>query len=302
MNVHRLASLLALSLMLTSLPLAAAEPRSNAAAEIHLDAETVKRGDVQAATVPMSSLSPSLAAFATVLDPAPLALLGSEIEALTATAAASAAEAARSERLLAADETVSRKSAEAARAAARADTARLSAAKQRVALEWGQGFARMSARERSQLMQALMQGRAALLKIGLSGEPPAEVKALISLPTGSRPLRLLGFAASSDPNYAGPSLLGFAETTGLQPGRVLAVSVSGAAQQGQRLPSEAVLTDAEGRFVYVEVGAGRYRRQPVQVLHESEDGVLVGGPQADARIVLRNAAAVRWASSVKKAE
>ena len=81
MNAHRVASLLALSLMLTSLPLAAAEPRSNAAAEIHLDAETVKRGDVQAATVPMSSLSPSLAAFATVLDPAPLALLGSEIEA-----------------------------------------------------------------------------------------------------------------------------------------------------------------------------------------------------------------------------
>ncbi len=302
MTTHRIPSFVLLCLLLASKGLTATEPAPVAATDITLSAEDVRRSEVQAAMVPMVSTPPRLTGYATVLDPTPLALLGGEIEALAAAAAASRAEAGRSERLFAADETVSRKATETAQATARADAARLAAAKRRIGLEWGQGLAKLPAHERSQLLASLAEGRAALLRIGLSGNPPVDPVATIRIADGALPLRLLGLAASSDPSYTGPSLLAVAATSALQPGRVLAVSVTGAAQQGQQLPPEAVLSDAQGRFVYLETAAGHYRRQTVQVLAEDDSGVLVSGPPAEARVVLRNAAAVRWASTVRKAE
>lgn len=264
--------------------------------DIVMPVADASRAGIQAASLPVISVAPRLHAYATVLDPAPLALLAAEIEALSATAAASQAEATRSGHLFAAEATVSRKATETATAIARADAARLSAARGRIGLEWGQGLAALPARTRAALIAALVEGRAALLRIGLGGTPPDAITATLDLAGAGHTLRLLGLSASSDPAYAGPSLLAVAATPGLQPGRVLAVTVSGSPQRGQRLPPQAVLADAEGRFVYIETSPGHYRRQPVQVVDEGAEGVLISGPAADARIVLHGAAAVRWAS------
>lgn len=303
MTANLLQAIFALSVLLTASNTATAAPISPAsAAEILLTADDVKRSDIQAAVVPLVSLAPHINAYATVLDATALVTLSSELDVLGATAVVSQADAARSARLLAAEETVSRKSSEAATATARADAARLSAARRRIGLEWGQGLATLPNRDRAQLLDALAEGRAALLRIGLSSAAPANAVAILDLDGRTVPLRLLGRSASSDASNAGPSLLAVAMTPDVQPGRVLGVRFSGTPLRGQRLPPAAVLTDTQGRFVYLEISPGHYRRQPVQVLDEQSDGLLVSGPDADARIVLRNAAALRWAASASGVE
>lgn len=303
MTANRLPTLCALLLCLTASSTVMAAAISPAGeADILLATDDVKRSDIEAAVVPLVSVAAHINAYATVLDAAALVTLSSELDVLAATAAASQAEAARSARLLAAEETVSRKSSEAATATARADAARLSASRRRIGLEWGQGLASLPSRDRASVLDALAEGRAALLRIGLSSAIPASPVATLDLDGSAVALRLLGRSASSDANHAGPSLLALAMTSDVQPGRVLGVQFSGAPLRGQRLPPAAVLSDAKGRFVYLETSAGHYRRQPVQVLDAQSDGLLVSGLAADARIVLRNAAALRWAAHAHDAE
>lgn len=275
---------------------------ASAQPDVALTAAAVKQAEIEAATVAPLRLAPRVRAYATVLDPAPLFALIAELEALAASAEASQAEAARSARLLAADEAVSRKTSEAATAIARTDAARLAAARRRIGLEWGPGLAALPPRERASLLTALAEGRAALVRLGFSGRPPATAEITLDIEGATVPLRVLGRAASSDAASLGPSLLASVASRELQPGRAFAVTVAGLAQQGQLVPAAAVLTDTEGRYVYVESTIGHYRRQPVQVLDERAEGVFVSGPGADARIVLRNAAAIRWASTATKAD
>ncbi|WP_293395875.1 hypothetical protein [Nevskia sp.] len=280
----------------------AAHAAADPGAEIQLPPEVVRQSGIEAAAVAPISLPPRIAAFATVLDPAPLVQLTADIEILAATAAASQAEAARSERLLAGDASVSRRSSEAATAAAHIDAAKLAAARHRIALEWGSGLAALPGGERDRLLERVIDGKAALLRLSFTGPPPAQISASLDADDSHAALRLLGPTASRDPGIAGSSLLAISTQAGLQPGRVLAATVSGTARQGQWLPPEALLIDAQGRYVYVETGNGRYRRQPVLVLDERRGGVLVTGPGADVPIVFRQAVRLRWAMRAGSAD
>lgn len=293
--MKRIGRLLAL-VALTAAGAASAGPAGDAAGEIHLPPEVARQSGIEAAVVAETTLPLRITAFATVLDPAPLVQLAADIDVLAATATASRVEAARSARLLAGDASVSRRSSEAATAAARIDAARLKAARHRIALEWGAGLAALPGSERERLLERLIEGKAALLRLSFAGAPPAAISAQLDGDGAPAPLRLLGPTASRDPGVAGSSLLAVASQANLQPGQVLAATVSGLARQGLWLPPEALLVDALGRYVYVEFGDGRYRRQPVQVLDERRDGALVTGPAADARIVLRQAVRLRWAA------
>lgn len=272
---------------------------ADVAGEFQLSDEAVRQAGIEVSSVASIPVPPRIAAFATVLDPAPLVQLAADIEVLAATAAASQAEAVRSERLLAEDASVSRRSSEAATAAAHIDAARLSAARRRIALEWGSGLAALPGGERDRLLRAVIAGKAALLRLSFAGSPPDRISASLDAGGADAALRLLGPMASRDPGIAGSSLLAIVTQPGLQmdfqPGQLLAATVSGAARPGQWLPRDALLIDAQGRYVYVETGRDRYRRQAVQVLEERHDGVLVTGPAADARIVVRQAIRLRWA-------
>jgi hypothetical protein len=95
----------------------------------------------------------------------PLAQLDSDIAAARPTAAASAAEAARSQALFAADATVSRKVAQAAAQQAGGDSARLSLLLRRLGLEWGPAITRLSDRQRGALVTSLSSGQSALVRI-----------------------------------------------------------------------------------------------------------------------------------------
>ena len=257
-------------------PAIAAAPDAPHAVEI--DAATARRLTIQTAPVKPGAQAQTVTGFARVLDPIPLAQLDSDIAAAAATASASQAEAARSRALFAADATLSRKAAEAASAQARGDAARLALLRRRLGLEWGPAISGMSATQRSALVTALANGRAALVRIdSASGIGQAGLRsATLDLgATGSVEATILGPARAADPRLQSPGLI--ARVSGSQAGVLssgLAASAKmrSAAQSGFLIPASAVLHLAGGTWVFVQTRPGSFIRR-----HLVEPSAVPGG-------------------------
>lgn len=241
------------------------------------------------------------AGYGRVLDAAPLVALDAELAALDATAGASMADAARSESLFRAGENASRRQWESAQANARADAARLYAARQRVALEWGESIAALNAAQRTNLIARLVQGGASLLRASAPGFAPESlesVSATLHRAAGDpKPLRVLGRAATADPLVAGTAFLLLAEDLGLQTGAPVAVDFSSGRVRGSAVPANALLADGRGMSVYLRRGAEHFERAQVRVLLDQGSTVLVEGLADNAEIVTTNAAVLRWSQT-----
>lgn len=108
---------------------------------------------------------PQRMAFGRVLDPTPLVTLDSDLASAEAALAASRAESERSQKLLAAGESTSRKNAEAAEAQFRSDEIRLAGLQRRAALEWGSDLAGLEAAARRALIDAIVRGGISLVRV-----------------------------------------------------------------------------------------------------------------------------------------
>jgi len=266
---------------------------------IRIDAATAHRLTIQTAPVHASAQAATVTGFARVLDPIPLAQLDSDIVAATAAASASAAEAARSRALYAADATLSRKAAETASAQARGDAARLALLRRRLGLEWGPAISGMSTGQRSALVTALASGRAALVRIdSASGIGQAGLRSA-SLDLGASGIieaTILGPARAADARLQSPGLI--ARVSGPQAGVLssgLAASarMRSAAQSGFLIPASAVLHLAGGAWVYVQTRPGTYIRRQLTGASAIPGGLFVrAGFRTGELMVVQGAAAL----------
>lgn len=291
-------------LVLLSLVLTALSARANTLESgIVMSAQDQARMGVTVALAKRIARPNPRSGYGRVLDVAPLAVLDAELAALEATAAASAAESARTESLFHDGENASRRQWESARAQARADAARLQATRQRLALEWGEVVAGMRPAARADLIAKLVQGRSSLIRAsapGFSPEPGARIQANLR-PTagGGGTLRMLGRAANADPQIPGTAFLLLAEDVSLQPGSSVPVGLGSGEIEGLQLPAAALVADRRGLSVYVRSDAERFERVWVRVLLDEGDTVLVEGLPERALVVVSNAAALHWSEAAK---
>lgn len=242
----------------------------------------------------------TLSGFVKVLDPGPLAQLDSDIEAAEAAAQASAAELARSEALNKDGQTVAAKQVEAVRAQARADATKLALLRRRVGLEWGDGLARMSARQRAQLLAEIAAGRAALVRIDTpSGEGLAGLKN-VELDLGSLGkvrATVLGTARAADPKLISPGLIAVARGPGarsLSIGLSTPVKLAAAAPVSGVVAPRAALLRSQGKtWVYVRTGPDTFLRKEVEDGRAAADGLFApAGLKAGEQVVTQGAAAL----------
>ena len=265
-----------------SLLLAAGAAWADPIALVKLDAATQRRLGV--ATAPLAAAtqrSSGANGFARVLDPVALATLDADIAGAVAAAAASGSEAQRSRTLNAADQTISRRNADAAVALALADAAKLQLLRRRVGLEWGPSLAAMSDGARGRLVADLAAGRAALVRI----DSPAAVgegrgSATLDLgPDGRATVTLLGRTRSGDPRLQSTGYLGLVRGPAamrLGVGSVAPASLmAGASATGVVIPRSALLRTGGQTYAYVRRNAGAFERRPLLHPQSGPAGLFV---------------------------
>jgi hypothetical protein len=241
---------------------------------ITLDSTEQARLGLATTTLATAKAPSGIATTARVLDPGPLLQLDSELTAAEASLAASRAEAERTRRLFAEDRTASKKAVEAAEAQAQADQQRVYSAQRRLALEWGEGVAGLSPRERSALLNDLARVRAELIRLELPSGTPApkrgavvEVRADAESPTVSA--TVLGSLPTADPRLQTRGVLG--ELKGPQAtlplGQMLSAEIPLPAAAGSAagvvLPRSALLRKDSQVWAYVQTAPTTFLRREV---------------------------------------
>jgi len=278
------------------LPLLAAAANAAPPKPVQLRAEVVRRLGIVVATAQPATARTSAPGFARVLDPVPLAQLQADLAAAETAAAASAAEAKRTQALYADDATMSRRAAEAARAQASADASKLALLRQRLALEWGPALSRLSSAQRGRLIAALASGSAALVRVdapngaGLQGLRSAE---LDLGPAGTATALVLGPARIGDVGLRSPGVI--ARVSGpnvsyLSSGLTVPARIPGAGGgAGFLVPATAVLRVDGGSWVYVRERGGFIRRRLGGLAAGAAGLVATSGLQAGDQLVARGA-------------
>ncbi|SDD60318.1 hypothetical protein SAMN05444678_1179 [Sphingomonas sp. YR710] len=268
------------------------------ASAITLDPAIQRRLGILTTSLKMTKQDSDLSSFAHVIDPVPLVTLDSDLATAAANAAASQAEAARTRTLAAADATVARKVSEAATAQARGDAAKVALLRRRLALEWGSGIARSSDGERHRLIEGIVAGRTALLRI----DSPDAVgwrnvrAAMLDLGTmGTVPVRMLGPARIVDPGQAAAgriALVSGRAAAELAVGMTIPVELkTGDAPAGVTIPAAAILRSGGASWAYVRSGTNRFDRRRLVAPIATQGGLFVTqGFAAGEAVVIRGGA------------
>jgi hypothetical protein len=279
------------------------------AAQLKVDQATQRRLGVTVAPAQIGRMTPSVRGFAKVLDAGPLAALEADIEQAAAAAQASAAELKRAQALNAADQAVSVRAVEVARAQARADESKLALLRRRLGLEWGPGIAGLSGARRSALLGQIAAGRAALVRIdtpsgrGLAGLRTASIELVHG---GVIRAVVLGPARVADVQLQSPGLIALAAGPGagaLSVGLTSPVQLAtGAAASGVLVPRSALLR-AEGRtWVYVRKGPESFERRAVVGEPDAQGVFTSQGVSPGEPVVIAGAAALFAAEHPAAAE
>jgi hypothetical protein len=296
----RLAAPLVMLLAFSAATVARADADDEKVKPVKLPAEIQQKLGLKSEPLKAKAEAASLSGFVKVLDPSPLAQLDSDIDAADAAAQASQAEFERSQALNKDGAAVAAKQVEAARAQARGDATKLALLRRRVGLEWGDGIARMSSRQRGQLLTDIGAGRAALIRIDTpSGEGLAGLKTVeLDLgPLGRVRATVLGTARSADPRLLSPGLIATARGPGV---RSLSVGLSApvrlqasAPVSGVVAPRAALLRSQGKTWVYVRTGPETFLREEVEDGRSDPAGLFTpAGLKAGAQVVTQGAAAL----------
>ncbi len=293
-------ALMATSLVLGAAGAARADADDEAAKPVKLASEIQAKLGLRSEPLKASTSAATLSGFVKVLDPSPLAQLDSDIDQADAAAQASTAEYVRSQALNKDGAAVPTKQVEAARAQARADASKLAALRRRVGLEWGDGIARMSARQRGQLLAEIAAGKAALVRIDTpSGEGLAGLKTVeLDLgPLGQVRASVLGRAPAADPRLLSPGVIATARGPGV---RSLSVGLAApvklaiaAAATGVVAPRAALVRSKGKTWVYVRTGAETFLRKEVEDGRSEAAGLFTpAGFKPGEQVVTHGAAAL----------
>jgi hypothetical protein len=251
----------------------------------------------------------TVAGFARVLDPGPLAQLDSDIAAAEAAVEASVAEAKRSAALNADGQAVAAKQVEATRAQARADQSKLNFLRRRIGLEWGEALARMSGAQRGRLLAEIATGKAALVRLdAASGEGLKGLKSVdIDLGAlGRVHAAVLGPARAADPKLLSPGLLAVARgpnAASLSVGLAVPVKLSAAGPvSGVVAPSTALLRSQGKTWVYVRTAPESFLRKEVDEGRPDPGGLFVAEGFKAGEPVVTHGAAMLFAAETNVGE
>jgi hypothetical protein len=287
-------------LILLAATAARADDDDKAVKPVKLAGEVQQKLGLKSEPLKATTSAASLSGFVKVLDPGPLAQLDSDIDAADAAAEASQAEFARSQALNKDGQVVAAKQVEAAKAQARADATKAALLRRRLGLEWGDGVARLSARQRAELLADVAAGKAALIRIDTpSGEGLAGLKAVdLDLgPLGKVRATVLGTARAADPRLLSPGVIATARGPGvrsLQVGLSAPVKLySAAAASGVLVPRAALLRSGGETWVYVRTAGDTFLRKEVEHGRSGPDGLFAPeGFKAGEQVVTQGAAAL----------
>jgi len=241
-----------------------------AAASLQVPAATQARLGVVTQKLAASRRAAEVDAFAKVLDPAPLVQLDSDFRTAVSAAAASAAEAKRSEALHRQGGEISAKDAETAAAQAQSDALHVQALRRQFGLAWGDGVARLTAAQRERLVQGLSDGSVALVHVDThNNEGQAGARSVrIDIGDGSATGRVIGVARAAEPRLQSTGLI--VEVTG-KAARLLAVGLTQSAhiasasqETGVLIPRGALIRFEGSDWVYVRTGPSQYDRRLLQ--------------------------------------
>ena len=230
---------------------------------------------------------------ATVLDSMPFLQLVDDSAAAGATAAASAADAARQAALFAGHQDVSQRAVEVAHAQAAADRARARTATSRFVVEWSPALASPPAA----LIAGLRSGKTRLVRIeSLSESTQLRHGQRLSI-TAARtalPLRAVVIGSASGPSAVagGPAWLAYTNAPALHTLETLDVAVPGAAA-GVMVPASAVVMLGGKPWLFRVIPGSRFERVALPPAEAVPGGFRVAaGLPAGTRIVERGAGAL----------
>lgn len=254
-----------------------------------------------------AELKPQRVAFGRVLDPTPMLTLDGDLAAAEAALAASRAEHERTQKLLAAGENASRKTAETAEAQFRADEIKADSLRRTAMLEWGAAFSSLDAAQRREFVERLVRGESALVRVDiLPGDALAEQPQrahLLVLGREGQPIEITAItpAADTDPKTQAQGFILRVEKPPfpLRPGMALTawLELPEKPRAGFAVPRSSVLRHDGRTWVFVQEEEEEFARKAVTLDTplDGEKGWFVvegGGIEADDQIVIVGAQAL----------
>lgn len=248
---------------------------------VEADAETLKRADIRVAALTTGSVQSGRAGYARALDLSALASINADYRAAAAAEDASASEYDRQKALFAADISTSARAVEQARVQAVADAEKVTFACRRVALEVGAGLERLGCPALDGLLRDAAAGRATLVRLDfVDGPPPAGTHVLLSSGNIEANVRVIGPAASADPQLQTAGVLAIVRgpaAARFGVGQVLDARIAGSdvTTNGVLVPRSAILRADGALWVYRAMKEGTFQRVELKDAQAAPDGLLV---------------------------
>jgi hypothetical protein len=244
---------------------------------LKLDRSSRTNVGLKLAPLEAATLKPEVKGFGRVLDPAPLAALGTE-SAMARTALDASTKELQRLKVLAQDQNASARALEAAAAVAQRDQIAVDAAHLRLVTSWGPAVA--SQADLPAFVRALVAHEAALIRIDV---PLGEV--LKQPPSGGRIAALteedqafeaefLGPAPNADALTQGEGFLFVLRKQRLPPEAAVIgwLTVPGESRNGVIIPRSAIVRHEGEAFAYVEAGDGLFERTQIELKRPTENG------------------------------
>lgn len=224
-------------------------------------------------------------AYGSVLDPAPLAKLNSELLSAQAALGASAAQYRRTSRLYAEQQNASLRDLEAAQASYLTDKSQLETLGQQLRNDWGAEISGMDAHNRAQLVSALIERTEAMARVTASvgeeiDEDPRAAE-IVVLGHEAQPLKARAVypAPTVVPTLQGQTFFVLIAITefAARPGTAVTaqIPISNTFQQGVMVPRSAVVRYAGNEWVYTKLEGDRFVRFEILPAEITDHGYFV---------------------------
>ncbi|MEO5915251.1 MAG: hypothetical protein ABIS50_13535 [Luteolibacter sp.] len=253
---------------------------------VEVDADAQKLLGLETAILATKTLPPEVPVFGAVLSPAPLIDLFRQIVAAQAVIGVSSESLERAEKLFASGELVARKDVQAAQAQLAQDKVLIQALEDRLSLEWGQTFSKLTAPDRAKLLDDLLLGRQALVRLSVSrGERFDAMPLAARLHSAGNefaPLRCGRIipAPAVDPAFQGRAFFGLIETPAspLAAGLALTGSLELKSEEqlaGKFVPQNTVVFYLGKAWIYQKSGDDQFERLEISTQNPIDGGWFV---------------------------
>lgn len=252
---------------------------------IKLDAEMQKRLGLGLAPLAEATNRAQIAAFGRVVDPSPLMMLHGELATAESALTSSKAEAERLTNLFKSGENIARKNLETAQTQFRSDEIKVLGLHRRLSLEWGEGIARLGSDGLHDLLDALVSGHVAFVRVdvlagdALTRDPSAARVAILGREEQPMTAASIAPAVATDPKTQAQGFLLQIKDPPfpLRSGAAASawIELPGDEQKGVVIPRDAVVRHVGASWVYVQESDGEFVRREVAHAVPAEKGWFV---------------------------